>query len=118
MPPIPRGLHAALLAVLGVPAASQSGLCTWCPRVLPKWMATYAMNRSTIVQPCNGSGLLAPESVASFSIISFDWSNAKAVWVDQQPMDAEGLLVEQAALVKALAPSSTVWVYRNIVKAL
>lgn len=68
--------------------------------------------------PCNGSGLLAPESVASFSLMSFDWSNAKAAWVDQQPMDAEGLLVEQAALIKAVSPNSAVWVYRNIVKAL
>lgn len=108
----------AVLLALCIPAAGQSGLCTWCPRVLPKWKATYAMNRSTIVQPCNGSGLLAPASVASFAVISFDWSNAKAVWVNQQPMDAEGLLVEQAALVKAAASDSEVWVYRNIVKAL
>lgn len=76
------------------------------------------MNRSTIAMPCNASGLLSSDSVSAFALISFDWSNGKAVWANQRPMDAEGLLVEQAALIKAASPESMVWVYRNIVKAL
>ena len=43
-------------------------------------------------------------------------SNAKKVWVNQSPMDTDGMLVEQAKRNKAKNPTAKVFVYRNIVK--
>lgn len=56
--------------------------------------------------------------LAKFGLVDYDWSNAKATWVDQSPMDCDGMLVKQAALNKAQNPTAKVFVYRNIVKAL
>ena len=98
-------------------ALAQAGLCTWCPRVLPRWAPTWSLARSTIAQPCNNSGLLAPSLLANFSLVSIDWSNQKDVWVAMHPMDSESLLVEQALALHAAQPSQRVWVYRNLVIA-
>eukprot|EP01044_Picomonas_judraskeda_P011871 COSAG03_NODE_1657_length_3709_cov_5.853740_3_plen_310_part_00 len=48
----------------------------------------------------------------------FDWSNAKAAWTAQSPMDCEERLVEQARVIKVISPETKVFVYRNLVKAL
>jgi hypothetical protein len=45
-------------------------------------------------------------------------SNAKALWVDAQPMDAEELLMEQAKVTRAVRPDAKIYVYRNSIKAL
>ncbi len=45
-------------------------------------------------------------------------SNAKKVWVNQSPMDTDGMLVEQAKRNKAKNPTAKVFVYRNIVKVI
>jgi len=63
-----------------------------------------------------------------------DWSNGKEMWANDSPMDAEAMLVQQAAMIKAQACPTTcplphgckkrsdchkkVWVYRNGIKAL
>lgn len=111
------GLLSPLLSfiVLLVGASAQAGLCTWCPRVVPTWEPTWAMAESTIVQPCNSSGLLSAESLAGYSIVSVDWSNSKDVWVQGHPMDAETPLVQQAALLHAANAKQRVWIYRNLV---
>ena len=83
----------------------------------PQWPATYNMQDSTIVQPCNMSGFLNASFYSQFGVVSVDWSNAKQLWV-QPPMSCEELLVEQAALLKAARPGVRVMGYRNIVKAL
>jgi len=75
------------------------------------------MAASTIVMPCNYTGMLNATNVAQFGIVDIDWSNAKSLWV-HPPMLDEELLVEQASLVKAANPNTRVWVYRNLVKAL
>lgn len=71
-----------------------------------------------IVQPCNNSGWYDPEFIGQFGIVDFDWSNAKQLWANQKPMDCEERLVTQASDVKAVSPSSRIFVYRNLVKAL
>lgn len=76
------------------------------------------MNRSTIVMICNNSGYTNPSSTKGWGIVDFDWSNAKALWASAKPMNCEELLVEQVALTTAASPGTTVWVYRNAVKAL
>jgi hypothetical protein len=86
------------------------------PGRFPTWPATWRLQDSTIVQPCNTSGFLA-DSYAKFGIVSVDWSNAKALWV-VPPMSTEQMHVEQAARLKAVRPGVRVFGYRNIVKAL
>ena len=58
------------------------------------------------------------ELASQYGNADFDWSNARALWANQHPMDDNGLLLEQAAMVKARSPSTHVWIYRNLVKAL
>jgi hypothetical protein len=70
-----------------------------------------------IVQPCNMTGFLNASLFSQFGVVSIDWSNAKATWVEP-PMSCEERLVEQAALLKAARPGVRVMGYRNIVKAL
>eukprot|EP00047_Mylnosiga_fluctuans_P008772 m.260071 g.260071 ORF g.260071 m.260071 type:complete len:421 (-) comp23253_c0_seq1:104-1366(-) len=85
---------------------------------LPLWAPTWDMQESTIIMPCNKSGLLEPvEFFAQFGVVDIDWSNGKALWV-RPPMDCEELLLKQAALIRAVNPKTKVFVYRNLVKAL
>lgn len=67
---------------------------------------------------CNGSGWSNPQRGGAFGIVSYDWSNAKAQWSKQQPMDCEERLLTQARATKSTSPQSRVFVYRNVVKAL
>jgi hypothetical protein len=76
------------------------------------------MPRSTIIQPCNESGLLDAALMGRFGVVSLDWSNAKAVWANQRPMASDKLMVTQAQLIQKVNPLTRVWVYRNLVKAL
>ena len=88
---------------------------------VPKWTVTYNMSESTVVMPCNYTGLYDYEAyphLAEFGLVDYDWSNAKKTWVDMSPMDCDGMLVQQAARNKAQNPTAKVFVYRNIVKAL
>lgn len=82
-----------------------------CPP--PAWEPTWQLNLSTVAQPCNQSGLFTQGH--EFGLVSFDWSNAKALWM-QPPRNertCEELLVEQAKIVKQKNPSTKVFVYRN-----
>lgn len=79
---------------------------------------TWNLSRSTIAMPCNYETFFDVQLTAKFGLVSFDWSNAKALWANARPMNCEELLVEQAAMVKAVNPDTHVWVYRNLVKAL
>lgn len=85
---------------------------------LPPWPATWKMNESTIMMPCNYSGLFDPHLAGQFGVVDFDWSNGKQLWANAKPMDCAERLVTQAAEVKAVSPHTKVFVYRNIVKAL
>ena len=86
--------------------------------VVPPWPATYNLSRSTFLMPCNYTGFFNPVSAAQYGIVDFDWSNAKAEWTKQHPMDCEERLVEQAKLIKAINPDTKIYIYRNLVKAL
>jgi len=118
---------AVAAALLFSRAAAQSGLCRWCPRVLPPWAPVWALNESTITEPCSSAGLIPVSAAAPYAIVNVDWSNGKAVWAQQHPMDAEALLSAQADALAAATPPrapgaagprARTWVYKNIVKAL
>eukprot|EP01060_Flectonema_neradi_P012834 TRINITY_DN19614_c0_g1_i1.p1 TRINITY_DN19614_c0_g1~~TRINITY_DN19614_c0_g1_i1.p1 ORF type:complete len:414 (+),score=69.34 TRINITY_DN19614_c0_g1_i1:47-1243(+) len=89
--------------------------------LVPKWEPTYMLNRSTIVMACNETGYFDADAVAKlskFGVVDIDWSNAKELWSKTSPMDCEERLVKQAEVIKAASPTTKVFVYRNIVKAL
>ena len=82
------------------------------------WAPTWDMSMSTVMMPCNTSGWFDPSLAAQYGIADFDWSNARAMWANQRPMDDGARLITQAAMVKAANPKTHVWIYRNLVKAL
>jgi hypothetical protein len=108
-----RWVALVLLLVNTVQAAAST------PPMLPHWLPTYNMSESSVVQPCNYSGLYDFETypeLARYGLVDYDWSNAKRIWIDHSPMDCDTLLVEQAARNKAHNPTTKVFVYRNIVE--
>ena len=62
------------------------------------------------------TGFLNASLFSQFGVVSVDWSNSKALWVEP-PMSCEERLVEQAALLKAARPGVRVMGYRNIVRS-
>jgi len=84
----------------------------------PPYAVTWQMNKSTIIMPCNESGLTDPQSTKGWGIVDFDWSNAKTEWAKAKPMNCEEMLVEQVQKTTDASPGTTVWVYRNGIKAL
>ena len=78
------------------------------PVGLPQWNVTYNALASTIFMPCNYSGYFNATFAATFGIVDFDWSNAKQVWVNTQPMTCEEDLVAQAQAVKEINPNTKV----------
>ena len=104
--------------------------------MLPQFPPTFNMQQSTIAMPCNVTGYTDMSGdLGKYGIIDFDWSNAKQIWANAQPMNAEELLLEQAKRrkaaicpkacplpagcpTKAACPKAKTWVYRNFVKAL
>ena len=114
------------------PPPPPPGTCQWCghccgatEQVVPPWPPTYVMSESTVVMPCNGTGLIDPTSPAAgdfskWAFASIDWSNGKdgaSGWSKGRPMDAESGMVEQAARLVAANPAQKVGVYRNIIAA-
>ena len=49
---------------------------------------------------CNITHQFDPVVAAGFGIADFDWSNQKAQWAAQKPMNCEELMVSQAQSVK------------------
>jgi len=62
------------------------------------------MQRSTILYACNASGFHDVQKAIQFGVVVYDWSNAKAIWVDSHPMNDEELLTKQAEMVLAADP--------------
>jgi len=68
--------------------------------------------------PCNFSGYTDPKRTTGWALIDFDWSNAKAFWAAAKPMDCAELLLNQVKMTTDASPGTTVYVYRNSIKAL
>lgn len=85
-----------------------------CPP--PSWKPVWDLASSTFAQPCNKSGYFNASLAVKYGLVSFDWSNAKELWM-AYPRDqakCEEMLVEQAKMVKLLNPDTRVLVYRNL----
>ena len=76
-------------------------------------LSTYQMNQSTIIMPCNNSGYTDPQTTVGWSIIDFDWSNGKAIWTKNRPMNDEEVLQKQVEISTSSSLGQTVWVYRG-----
>ena len=115
--PRPGAKHRVLCNTGGVPPPPPAP----APGLVPKWAPTYFMAESTVIMPCNYSGLYdfdAYPALGRFGLVDYDWSNAKTYWANQSPMVCQGSMLQQAAQNKARTPSAKVFHYRNIVKAL
>ena len=87
--------------------------------VPPGWTPSWELWRSTIAMPCNDSGLMLDQrAFRNWGVLSWDWSNGKNIWINQNPMDAEHLLVRQLELTKKANPGGRHLVYRNSVHAM
>ena len=88
------------------------------PPTNPPWPPVWSLGRSTLTMACNSSGWSDPELARGWGVVSYDWSNAKAQWSAQKPMDCEERLHTQAQM--AVDADGTgdlrVFVYRNLVK--
>jgi hypothetical protein len=80
---------------------------------VPDRPPTWVLNQSTIIMPCNNSGYTDPKTTVGWSVIDFDWSNAKALWVADRPMDDEVYLQRQVEMSTSASLGQTVWVYRG-----
>jgi len=85
---------------------------------LPPWTPTYSMPESTIFMPCNDSGYHSVSEAVRYGLVDYDWSNAKQLWANTQPMDCQERLLEQADMVHKADPTTKIFVYRNAIKAL
>jgi hypothetical protein len=99
--------HAAPLAVA---AAAFAGFAA---AQVPARPPTWVLNQSTIIMPCNNSGFTDPATTTGWAVIDFDWSNAKALWVKNHPMNDEELLQQQVVMSTSASLGQTVWVYRG-----
>lgn len=90
---------------------------TSSPPLLPPWPPTYNMTLSTVVMPCNYTGLFDTSFSSRFGLVDYDWSNSKLQWANSQPMDPEERLIQQATLSHEMNPSSKTFIYRNLVHA-
>jgi hypothetical protein len=92
------------------------------PGLFPPWNATWNMSLSTVFMPCDASGhglVPFPPSVgAQWGVSDWDWSNGKAGWSQQTPMNCEESLLAQAEATNALNPAGKNFIYRNAIKAL
>ena len=117
LPPL-RLLPLVLPLLLPLAAAPARAQISPLPGQVPSWPASYLMNASSFVMLCASDGLMPRNRTDGWSIVDVDWSNAKRQWAASKPMNAEELLLQQAALIKASSPSTRVFVYRNSIKAL
>jgi hypothetical protein len=88
----------------------------------PNRPPTYLTNKSTLIMPCNGTGITSPASTLGWHTIDFDWSNNKGIgsspgWAKHQPMDADEQLLKQVEITTNATANSSVWVYRCSVYA-
>ena len=66
-----------------------------CATCQPKWAPTWNMQRSTILQTCNDTGMHSVSEAVKYGVMVYDWSNAKDIWCNAHPMSDQELLTKQ-----------------------
>ena len=52
----------------------------------------------------------------TWGVVALDFESQENIWAHHSPKDADLLMIEQAAMIKKMAPKTQVWVYRNLVQ--
>ena len=84
------------------------------PQALPTFTPSYDMFDSSIIMPCNYTGPFQLNYSTKWGIVDLDWSNSKAHWVQEHPMQSQEELVTAAAAIRAVSNRTKVWIYRNL----
>ena len=69
----------------------------------------YNLSRATVIQTCQKPGA-SLDYIRDYGIVSYDWSNNAAVWHADHPNDCDQKMVDQAAISKAHAPETHIWI--------
>ena len=51
-----------------------------------------------------------------WGIVALDFESQMEIWANHHPKDADVMMLEQAAMMKSIAPDTKIWVYRNLVQ--
>ena len=94
-----------------------------CARAsLPPWPPTFRMNDSTIIMPCDESGLppapFPPAQAAAWGWSYNTWVNGMYAWARDTPEDCDEVQVSQSAANAAVGRGGRQATYRNVAKAL
>ena len=95
-----------------------------CPP--PQWDPVWELNKSTTpltpwgpeIAAGNIPSFVDPKNASRWGWMTFDWSDANAIWQDEFPHMNEAVLLEQCKKVKALGTGTKCMVYRNVELAL
>lgn len=52
----------------------------------------------------------------AWGVVALDFESQENIWAHDRPKDADMMMIEQAAVMKQMAPETQVWVYRNLVQ--
>jgi hypothetical protein len=127
----PTSTMAALLVLLAAAGSAPAGgtETTEPPLMpnllLPPWPATFNLTKSSMTQSCfgpgsvNGPPRLTPETGAflkQWGVVALDFESQEGLWAHHRPKDADVMMIEQAAVMKRMAPETQIWGYRNLVQ--
>ena len=67
----------------------------------------------------NGPPRLTPKTGAflkQWGVVALDFESQEGLWAHHRPKDADVMMIEQAAVMKRMAPETQIWGYRNLVQ--
>jgi len=95
--------------------------------LLPPWPPTYNLTKSTMTQSCFGPARInknTPQLSAatgafmrSWGIITLDFESQEQLWGKHSPKDSDTMMLDEAVKMKAIAPDTKIWIYRNLAQA-
>jgi hypothetical protein len=118
-----------LLLLLLEHAAASAGPAAVMPNLLlPPWPPTYNLTKSTMTQSCFGPARINKNTPAlnattgsflrSWGIVTLDFESQENIWGHHSPKDSDAMMLDEAVKMKAIAPDTKIWVYRNLVQAM
>jgi hypothetical protein len=116
-PPLHRSCPRALVLMLALLLGRQCAHGS-----IPPWPPTYRMNFSTIIMPCDESGLppapFPPAQAATWGWSFNTWVNGMYAWARDAPEDCDEVQVSQSVATAAIGRGGRQSTYRNVAKAL
>ena len=93
---------------------------------IPKFPPQWNLTMSTMTQLCFGPTPLggiplnneSGQFLRKWGVIEIDFESEESLWAHHVGgKDADVMMLEQATAMKAIAPASQIWIYRNLVQA-